>query len=331
MGTASDRSWLIPSVAMTGVLALFVILFAPAEANYRSALGLLPLWTLCAVVISLCAALPMIFAMMRRKEERPIATMTKLIKQRWKKLLVVFVGFELAGLNMIAFMWAKPLLNYLVPFWADPLLLKIDSIILLGVRPDRFLAGLNTDGLAIFYHRFWFAMMVAALLYTLTLQPSRRKSALLLTYFALWTFVGPIVHSLLPAGGPIFYERLGHGHLFVPGAPKTNELADYLWSIYSKTGFGPGAGISAMPSLHIATIVWVCIVARGRWRWPTYAASFLIFLLSMSLGWHYAVDGIVGGFAAIALYRLMISVIGDRRADHSATDGFTRDPIQDPA
>ena len=117
---------------MTVGLALFVIALAPPSANYAAALSLLPLWTYCAVVISLIASLPMVFRMMKRGEDHPLRTLTATLRERWKALLVVFVGFELAGLNMIAFMWTKPLLNYLVPFWPDPLLLKIDRLLFFG-------------------------------------------------------------------------------------------------------------------------------------------------------------------------------------------------------
>lgn len=280
---------------------MFVAALAPPSVNYMGAISLLPAWTLCGVIVALLASLPIIHR--TRSDASPIRALAALVKTNWQSLAVVFVGFELAGLNMIAFMWAKPLLNYLVPFSADPFLASLDRALFFGRQPD--LSFLNSNGFALFYHRGWFAMMIAALLYVLTRRPSQERTALLLTYFALWTFVGPIIHTILPAGGPIFYERLGHGPFDVSGAPITNELADYLWRLYTSGGFGPGAGISAMPSLHIATTAWVCLVAKGVWRWPTYAASFLIFVLSVSLGWHYAVDGIFGAIAALALFRLL--------------------------
>jgi membrane-associated phospholipid phosphatase len=84
-------------------------------------------------------------------------------------------------------------------------------------------------------------------------------------------------------------------------------MSDYLWTIYNGEQFGPGSGISAMPSLHIATTMWMIIAIRvhaPRWTWPMALLGTLIFLLSISLGWHYAVDGIVGAAAAIGCYWL---------------------------
>jgi membrane-associated phospholipid phosphatase len=137
--------------------------------------------------------------------------------------------------------------------------------------------------------------------------PSNRKTGILLTYFLLWSLFGPAVHTLLPAAGPVFYARLGYGARFasMPTVAETSDLAKYLWRIYSSTTFGPGAGISAMPSLHIATSAWMVIAVRvvdRRLVIPMAAAAALIFALSISLGWHYAVDGLVGAAGAVGIW-----------------------------
>jgi hypothetical protein len=212
----------------------------------------------------------------------------------------------LTGLNMIAFMWVKPLLNYLVPFWADPYLASIDRMIF-RTDPWRLLGWLNNYPMAIFYHRAWFGLMILILMKVLWSPASKDKTAVMLTYFILWSVFGPVVHSLIPAAGPIFYARLGFGNAFsdLVSAQETARLADYLWRVYSGAKFGPGSGISAMPSLHIATTVWmmiaVAIFAR-KWLMPMTLAAVLITMLSVSLGWHYAIDGIIGGAGAVIIW-----------------------------
>jgi len=60
-----------------------------------------------------------------------------------------------------------------------------------------------------------------------------------------------------------------------------------------------------MPSMHIATTAWTVIgfhIFARRLVMPMAAAGLLIFLLSISLGWHYAVDGIVGAASAVLCY-----------------------------
>jgi hypothetical protein len=159
--------------------------------------------------------------------------------------------------------------------------------------------------------------MIFVLLKVLMSPPSPQKSAILLTYFLLWSIFGPLVHSLLPAAGPVFYARLGYGDAFsgLVMEPETRRLADYLWRIYSDQTFGAGAGISAMPSLHIATTGWMVIATRQfapRWTLPMSAAGTLIFLLSVSLGWHYAVDGIFGLLGAYAIWRASLAILNAR-------------------
>ncbi|MFL6746226.1 MAG: phosphatase PAP2 family protein, partial [Sphingomicrobium sp.] len=200
--------------------------------------------------------------------------------------------------------------NY-VAFWADPKLAGVDRALFLGHDPYRLLAWLNSMPMAIFYHRGWFALMIVTLLVVLYRPPSPQKSAIMLSYFLLWTIVGPVIHILLPAAGPVFFERLGYGADFsaIRLPDEMVRMKDYLWAYYSKGGFGPGSGISAMPSLHIATTAWMVIamfVHARRWTLPVAACGALIFLLSISLGWHYAIDGIVGASAAIGCYRLCL-------------------------
>lgn len=309
-----ERDWLVPAAACTAGLVLFVILFAPPDANYAAAFTLFPLWMGCAFLILLALLVARTAICMARGEQHPAREVAALARSL---TVAVGPGMALAGINMIAFMWVKPLLNYLVPFRADPLLARIDLALFLGHRPDRLFAFLNSDATAIFYHRAWFALMIGSLFAVLASAPGKRKSALILTYFLLWTLVGPLIHCALPAGGPIFFARLGYGDLYagLVGAPITNEIADYLWGLYTSGGFGPGAGISAMPSLHIATSLWCCIAVPRRWRWPVSAVAALIFLLSLSLGWHYAIDGLAGGALALGIYRLL-GVHFAARGDH---------------
>ena len=231
---------------------------------------------------------------------------------------------------MITFMWVKPLLNYLVAFRADPLLASVDHLIF-GTDPWRLLGFLNITPLAILYHRGWFALMIMTLLMLLMQPSSVRKSATMLTYFLLWSVFGPVVHVLCPAAGPVFYSALGYGNSFsgLVTVQETNEAARYLWRFYSDQSFGPGAGISAMPSLHIATTVWMVVAVwqfARRWTLPMAAVGGLIFLLSISLGWHYAIDGIVGGAGTIAIWWIAWVLLDRVPASARRSPSLSTDP-----
>lgn len=316
-----DRDWLVPSAVLTLLSGLFGILMIPNTSGILPAVGILPLWI---IIAALLGSMYGFLAMMVAGVEEPIAHARKFLFVERRTATVLALGIVLSGLNMTTFMWTKPLLNYLVPFWADPMLADLDSALFLGRDPWTLFTWLNNTPAAIFYHRGWFAMMIVTLLVVLAARPSPEKSAVMLTYFLLWSVVGPVVHTLLPAAGPVFYAQMGYGDRFaaLQEVTETREVATYLWTIYSGEGFGPGSGISAMPSLHIATVGWMVLAVRlfaPRWTWVMAVAGFLIFLLSISLGWHYALDGIVGAAAAWACYRAC-------RAFYSGRPGVDRRP-----
>jgi len=136
-------------------------------------------------------------------------------------------------------------------------------------------------------------------------KPSFERSASLLSYFALWSIFGPIGQMLGSSAGPIFYQRVGLGDRFAElsdNIPEiTQKLSTYLWDMQVNGVLDVGAGVSAMPSLHIATVTWIYLVFRGqRSRLASPAALFALYIwaLSVALGWHYAVDGIVGAAGA---------------------------------
>jgi membrane-associated phospholipid phosphatase len=60
-----------------------------------------------------------------------------------------------------------------------------------------------------------------------------------------------------------------------------------------------------MPSLHLATMFWSIIAVRKtRWLPVAWAVTAFIFIGSIAIGWHYAMDGIVGGLGAVLCYWL---------------------------
>ena len=333
-GKMSERGWLIPSALLTMVSGALALLIMPNYSGVLPALGLLPLWLF--VSISL-ACITAFFGMMLARVESPFAHIAHAVRHRWRELLAIGFGITIAGLNMIAFMWTKPLLNWFVPFWADPLLAKADRLLFLGNDPWTFLDWLNSIPAAIFYHRGWFAMMIVTLLIVLSQPASARKSAVMLSYFLLWSVVGPVVHVLMPAAGPVFYDKLGYGTDFVAihVPEEMTKMSDYLWTVYQGDQFGPGSGISAMPSLHIATTAWMIIaiyVLARRWTAPMAALGFLIFLLSISLGWHYAADGIVGAAFALGCYALCLRIYDGRlKLPAWLRAGFAVPEAADPA
>jgi len=299
-----DRDWFIPCLGLTLLTTGIALWFIPALDGLLPALRILPAWMASAGLIALSGAMA---SMMCQGVKQPISALRTHVRNDSGKIASMGVFMLLAGMNLIAFMWMKPLLNYFVPFTADPLLANIDHVLFLGHDPWTLVSWMSFPAAGLIYHPAWFVLMIVALLRTAAAPPSPEKSAVLLGYFVLWSLVGPAIHTMIPAAGPIFFERLDYGPRFasLDSGPETKAVADYLWSIYSTGSFGAGSGISAMPSMHVTISSWTVIAFNffvPRWRGVAVLGWVVIFLMSIALGWHYACDGIVGAIAALACH-----------------------------
>lgn len=286
--------------AFTGVTAYALLPFTGMVNMPTHSVAML--WLTLTMVVVALHALCVTVAMAVRGQERPIFTLWSRLEQ--KQTITVCLGTLLFAVNLAFFCMIKPQLGQLVAFTADPMLADIDHY-MFGTDPWRLFEWFNHDKLSIIYHRGWF-LWLAFVLYFLLKQPSSvEKDQLIVSYIMMWSFFGPIVHLLLPAAGPVFYDDLGFGNRFVEldQSPRSLAVANYLWGGYVNKVFNPAGGISAMPSLHLATMFWSIIAVRKS-RWLAFGIAFTayIFIGSIVIGWHYAIDGIAGGIGTILCY-----------------------------
>src|SRR5215470_4267737 len=87
----------------------------------------------------------------------------------------------------------------------------------------------------------------------------------LITFVLLWVLLGNVAATLLSSAGPVYYGRVtGLPDPFAPLIAYLHQAStvvwlpaldvqDMLWQSYAHRSLGIGAGISAMPSLHVAT------------------------------------------------------------------------------
>ena len=305
-----DRDWLIPSATMTAGLGLAAVLLMPAAGYsdvppYFSRFVTWMVYAFYAAAFLLCVH---ILKLWKAGVASPASHLRARFRETKIAAIVAIAGMALAGVDTLFFMWIKPEIAAVAPYWADGVYADIDRAIF-GMDPWRYFAGLDLTFHAWAYSFFWAVALSLTLVWLLAQRPSPERSCSLVSYFALWSIFGTIGQLLGSAAGPIFYRRIGLGDRFMElerNIPDiTMKLSDYLWQLYSARQPGVGAGISAMPSLHIATAAWIYLVFRGqRSRLAPAAALFALYMFAMSvaLGWHYAVDGIVGAFGALAVH-----------------------------
>ncbi len=248
--------------------------------------------------------------------------------RRWldrRRLVAAFPVAVAFTIFISVFTSLKMLIPILHPFAWDPAFMELDRTVHFGMDPWRILHGVFGAPVILtgfnFVYNCWFFVMFGVLYWQLfSLSDPVRRMQFFHAFMLGWMIVGTMLATVFSSAGPCFYEGVtGDSHF----APLMTQLAEagrssplwapgtqaMLWRSYTETGIGLGTGISAMPSVHVATAFLFVLVA---WQYGRMARAlsllFLLFIMigSVLLGWHYAMDG----YAAIPLMALIWWVSG---------------------
>lgn len=254
--------------------------------------------------------LPTIRRFWRQREQHPIS---RLLREADPSSVTIYLlGFQLVALQMGALTWLKEMLPAVAPYWADHWLASLDRFIF-GVDAWRLVPGWVIPPLDIVYGT-WILVHTITLISILCLRPSRLKAHAMLAYFLTVGLLGVCGQYLLSSAGPVFYDRIFGGNAFAGLASRieshamvTKMAEDFLWTSYSGQTGQIGNGISAMPSIHVATSTWIAISVSSLWprlRVPVWFYWSAIFVGSFALGWHYSLDAAVGALGAAACWAI---------------------------
>jgi hypothetical protein len=211
----------------------------------------------------------------------------------------------------------KDLIPVLNPYHWDPALATLDRALHGGTDPWRLLQPVfgnawATAALNALYHVWFLCILGGWFIPAFSTRRPRLRLRYFIATFLAWAGIGTFAAVALSSVGPAFY-----GHV-VPGpnpfAPLMADLhradaiipvsalatQDWLWNLYARGHTALGSGISAMPSMHVASTLLFALLLRGWNRalgWLGFAFLGLIMIASVDLAWHYAIDG----YAAIAM------------------------------
>ena len=220
-----------------------------------------------------------------------------------------------------AFIFLKSVIPILNPFSWDQAFMEIDRLLFWGVHPwevlHPFLGYPIVTFLINVIYYFWVPTLLAfyLLLIFLANHHSLRLQYLVATVL-VWFIGGNLLATLFSTAGPCYFASVGLAHepyaglmAYLRGVNEIYpiwalQLQDLLWQTFGQPQNSFNL-ISAMPSMHVGTSVLFALLA---WRlnvwfgWVMTGFAMLIFLGSIHLGWHYAVDGLVALLITLPLW-----------------------------
>jgi PAP2 superfamily len=207
-------------------------------------------------------------------------------------------------------------------FHFDRRFADLDAFLHFGVDPWRLVTPLlNSSAARLFvgfnYGIIWFLIAFGSVYFVASAPKADGvRSRYFISFMLVWGLLGNVLAGFFMSAGPAFYAQAtgdsarfaGLAASLANGAALGDATAlyqAYLWSLYETGQSGFASGISAFPSVHVGLIVMNTLFAWDASRklgWAMIAYSVLIFVSSVGLGWHYAVDGYASAIIVIVMH-----------------------------
>jgi hypothetical protein len=292
--------------AVVAVLMLAIGLGAATLADLDSRPVYLPYLQTYAAVTLVCI-LAWAFAVIARlatvRADDPLRKVAQALQPRLPLLVLPVL---IAPLFLGGYTTAKTSMSRLISFRWDSFFTDMDKWIFASDpwRLTHALIGPSaTAWLEGFYTLVWGATLVFVGAFIAILGGRRLVGRYFLTLSLAWMIGGIFLAYLFSSAGPVFAAHFDPAlaDRFAPlrdvldrtlsEESSVRRTQAYLLRELSLSFVAKGGGISAMPSMHLATATLYILAARGtRWLIPAWLFFALTFLGSVHFGYHYAVD-----------------------------------------
>lgn len=233
------------------------------------------------------------------------------------------LGLTILFMNILffgAFTYFKAAIPMLHAFQWDEAFAAMDRALHFGVDPYVIVHAVLgtpaiTTALNFAYHAWLFLMYFVMFVACFVRHDRIGRNTFLIAWVLTWAVGGNLLAIVFSSAGPVYYGPLGYGDQFLPLRATLEafhqvspvwalEVQDALWSGYTEGG--ALKGISAMPSMHVASSTLLAIYGFRYARWAGWLLTIfaaIIVVGSVHLGWHYAVDSYAGILVAFGAWK----------------------------
>ena len=219
----------------------------------------------------------------------------------------------------------KVMIPRFVPFSWDADFERWDRALHFGQAPWELLQPLIgtpwITEIVSFNYQVWFFVLNGLMFWmAFSLRDPRLRMQFFLTSLLIWSLLGNLLATLLSSAGPCYFPLVtGAPDPYVPlfdylSAVSEQHylpqlaLQELLWNDYQAGGVLQARGISAMPSMHVASASLLLLLGWRLGRaagWALTVFFGLILVGSVHLGWHYALDGYIAAPLTWLLWHLV--------------------------
>jgi hypothetical protein len=331
---SATRAMVLPSALCAAMILVAAVTAGLASIDVRP---LFAPYTSSALAISLLAVLSFVFVefakLARIGADHPIAIVKSRLIDRAPLMLLPAVVLPLF---LIGYTASKCAIQFLVGYSWDGIFADADKLIFgddVWRLTRRVLGSSHSRVWEWFYTAGWGGVFFITANAVALLASKRLVGVYFTAMLASWLIGGCLLAYGFSAAGPVF-AGLFHQDLALRFAPMHDVLdaslgtgpiawtQHYLAQIVGLHVAVKGGGISAMPSMHIATAsIYVLAARRTRWIVPAVLFWTVIFVASGYFGYHYWIDGIAAAAVAAVCWVVAETAFAERLFPRELDDG----------